>query len=180
MNLEQLHERDEQFTISEELLHYIYSILPTNKTILELGSGLSTHKFIKHGYKVLTIEDDIAFINLVPGAVYIHAPIKQWNNTLPRSISKRCYNQIGWYDTESIVLPSNYDLILVDGPKREIGRVGFYINLGMFLTDIPILFDDIHSPNEYFMARMCAQKLKRDLVIKNNCYNKRPFGVILP
>jgi hypothetical protein len=175
---------DPNWTVDAALLDYIYQILPVGKTVLELGSGYSTRRFCDHGYKVFTVESDPTWVNVVKEATYIHAPIQPWgrSNRPLKSVLKRCPEHTGWYDPKTLrkLLPKEYDLILVDGPCRDYGRSGFFCHFDLFRHDVPIIFDDLHRPDDYYIARRCAEALELDLTIKNNGPNKKPFGVILP
>lgn len=187
-----------EFSVDEALLFWVYTNLPPGSTILELGAGESTNQFKAHGYNVISIEHDLKFIGLVPGVDYIHAEIEEYNDKydLPPSFKKNITNtQTGWYNREQIkqgLTKKNYDLILVDGPPRTIGRTGFAANFTLFNRNAIIIFDDVHRKDELYMARRIANEVGKDLLITNNGYTivgqkkngdlkaeeKKPFGVI--
>lgn len=185
---------DGGFSVDEALLEYIFFTLPTGKTILEFGAGMSTVIFRANGYNVISVEHNKDFVGLVEGVTYIHAPIELYDDKydLPPSIKKRVQSeQTGWYNRQVLGEKLNnisYDLILIDGPPRNYGRSGFFSNKGLLpdLT-VPILFDDMHRIDELVLARSMAAFLKRDLLIKNNGYEsvngktqqRKPFGVLL-
>ncbi len=79
-------------------------------------------------------------------------------------------------------LPSEYELILVDGPTGSIGRGGFYTYLDLFKTNITIIFDDVEREAEYQLMIRVAQKLNRDFKIfaGNDPIKKKNFGVLMP
>ena len=123
------------WAISTELFKWIRENFTKGSTILELGSGTGTIDLCKH-YTMYSVEHNPRFVGLA-ASNYIYAPIKD-----------------GWYDTEVLkkMLPDRYDLIIVDGPPRRIGRQGFFDNLSLFRHDVPIVFDDTQRPEEYALA----------------------------
>jgi len=150
------------WSISKELFDYIRSILAKGKTILELGSGWASSELSKY-YTVYSIEHNKYWLNKF-NTHYIYAPIKD-----------------RWYDTEILKnkLPKTYDLILVDGPPGPtIGRGGFYTNLHLFNTDVPIIFDDVNRQAEYDLMVKVANTLNRSFIIFDDSARKQ-FGVLL-
>lgn len=155
-------------SIARELYDYICNILPYNSTILELGSGWGTSQLTKH-YNVFSIEHDKKWCNKYD-SFYIYAPLRK-----------------GWYDVDILRknLPSQYDLILVDGPPayekgKEYARSGFLKNLHLFNTKgIIIIFDDVDRSAEFDICTQVAQLLNRDIAIHNTTNGKK-FAVLLP
>lgn len=141
------------WAIQESCFNFIKEILPEGSTILELGSGIGTDYLSKH-YKMYSIENYREWIDKYD-STYIFAPIKFYDSewTTPDLPSEKGPHQSGWYDPAMIEgkLPEKYDLILVDGPNGMFGRGGFLKHLGMFNTNVPIIFDDINRPAEYEM-----------------------------
>jgi len=178
-------EKDDAWRMSDAMMDRIFQLVPDGGTILELGSGYSTYVYDQCGYKVITVEHDPAFLNKVPNATYIYAPIELYSAKYPQlnSIKKRINNHTGWYERSALVQGLHnriYDCIVVDGPPRDYGRSGLYANLGLFQCDgIPIVFDDLHRLDDLFIAECVAQKLGRDLLITNNGEGKKPFGIVL-
>ena len=190
---------DGGYSVDEALLQWVFKNVPVGKTILELGAGESTKRFKEHGYKVISIEHDSNFINLVPGVQYIHAPIEDYNekgNVYPPSLSKRIATQKGWYNREIVghyLKNKSYDLILIDGPPKFVGRAGFLINIDLFDKTAIMLIDDLHRQDELYLARRIALALGKDLLITNNgseivgqkpngdmkAQEKKPFGIIV-
>jgi hypothetical protein len=123
------------WAISEEVFHWIIKNIKKNSTILELGSGSGTKELSKL-YKVYSVEHNENFLNKYPSN-YIYAPIKEKNGQL-------------WYDTEVLKneIPKSYDLILIDGPPGNIGRMPFLENLELFNLDVPIMVDDTNRKDE--------------------------------
>ncbi len=147
-------------SIESPLFAWVLNNLPPGSTILELGSGSGSTKNFSRFYKMISVEDKREFVGLYKSR-YIHAPIRD-----------------GWYDLQVLrqELPDHYDLILVDGPTGEGNRWGFYQNLGLFDTSVPIVFDDILRKAELEMMYKVGSALgKRPLV---NDINDN-FGVIL-
>lgn len=156
--------RDAKFgrmAISQELYVYMCDILPEGSTVLELGSGYGTGQLAKH-FSMHSIEHDSKWVGRYNSS-YIYAPVRG-----------------NWYSVEAIKkgLPEHYDLILIDGPPRHIGRRGFINNLDLFDVNVPLIFDDTHLPDELQLMIDVARKLKR------NCYQyicaDKKWGVIFP
>ena len=144
------------------MFEYIRSILEPGKVLLELGSGWTSGEFSKY-YTVYSIEHDQKWVDKY-NTHYIYAPII--NN---------------WYDTEALKrdLPKEYDLILVDGPLGSIGRGGFYTNLELFNTNVPIIFDDVNRDAERALMENVAKKLNRKFEVVTDSAKKQ-FGIVLP
>lgn len=149
------------FALTIQIFRWLHNNLPDGKTILELGSGTGTIELCKH-YKVYSIEDNEKWLNVAPSN-YIHAPIVN-----------------RWYDVSVLKekLPKAYDLILIDGPIGSIGRIGFYENLSLFRTDVPMIFDDVERPAEYELITQVSKKLNREFTMYET--GPKKFGVILP
>ena len=148
---------DEQFgvwSIPKRLFDFILQIVPEGGTILEMGSGWASGQLSKH-YTVYSVEHKQEWMNLYD-THYIFAPIVN-----------------GFYDPEILKreLPEFYDLILIDGPGSDIGRYGFFTNLHLFNTNIPILVDDTHRPDEQRLVRDLCRKLGRSPQLYKE-YNK--------
>lgn len=150
------------WSISKQLYDYILTILEPGKTILELGSGSGSEELAKV-FEVFSIEHDKTWLNKYP-VNYIYAPIVD-----------------GWYDLEILKeqIPEKYDLIIVDGPTGTIGRYGFFSNLELFNTDLPIIIDDVNRAEEFRLMNDTANYLKRKPVVLN-AEGKKQFGIILP
>ena len=152
------------WSISKTLYDKIIEMLEPNSRILEFGSGWGTGKLAEH-FELYSVEHDERYINLHLSN-YIHAPIINGKNEdFPKDI--------GWYDVEVLKKerPKKYDMILVDGPVGIIGRGGFYTNLDLFDTDVPIIIDDIHREVE--MALLVA--LEKKLGKKAKRYDNRDW-----
>jgi len=149
-----------EWSMDKEMYNWIRRNIPRGSTILELGSGKSTIDLAKD-YKVYSVEHDKEWLNLTNRAKYIYASIKN-----------------GWYDVDILKkeLPTKYDIILVDGPPGYIGRKGFYENLKLFNTKVPILIDDTNRGMEKQLLENVSKKLRKKYV-EYNTTNKK-FAVI--
>lgn len=163
------------WSIKKELIDYIKTILPANNIILELGSGSGTIELCKT-FKVYSIEHDKEWLNFYKTSNYIYAPIRNYEAYQYAPIKN--YESYKWYDVANIKknLPSKYDLILVDGPPGWIGRMGFFYNLNIFNTNIPIIFDDINRKNEYILATNVAETLQTSL--EKFIFGDRTVGIL--
>lgn len=135
------------YMISEELYLYIRENLSEGSTILELGSGDGT-KILSDHYKMFSIENNEKWLNKYD-STYIYAPIIN-----------------GWFDVDVLKrdLPTEYDLILVDAPPAftEEARMGFYHNISLFNTSVPIIIDDTHRSGEKRLADNLSKHLGRE------------------
>lgn|SRR5512143_646586 len=129
--------------ITEPLFQWIRAHLPDGKHILELGSGDVSTWYLSEHYRMTSVEDQAQYLNKHPSR-YIHAPLVD-----------------GWYDLAVLKaqLPSDYDLILVDGPVGSHPRLGFQRNLTLFKTSVPIVIDDTWRENERKMANELQAQL---------------------
>lgn len=121
---------------------YILNNFPKGSSMLEFGSGENTKLFTKK-FKVTSIEHDKNYIGLAKNSNYIYAPIKN-----------------GWFDISKLDSLKNkkFDIILVDAPPSDIGRIGLLYNLHYFNWDAVIIFDDTNRTNE---AMVCANFVVR-------------------
>lgn len=149
------------WAISKELFDWILKTIPKGSTILELGSGNGTKELVKF-YNVYSVEHDIEWVDLVPDSKYIHAPLID-----------------GWYDVEILKtkLPTNYDLLLIDGPIGE-NRVNIINNYEIFKTDIPIIIDDTNRENDNNIAIFLSEKLNKKITSSINCEDKKTFTIL--
>ena len=130
----------EGWMLPQEVFDWIDININRGSRILEFGSGNGS-KILSEKYDLISIEHDEAWLNMGNGK-YIHAEIRE--NRYSTQFSQR-----GWYDVEKIVgLPSDVELIIIDGPPGEIGRAGI-LNV---LNDLPstkwILVDDTDREDE--------------------------------
>lgn len=144
--------------ITYELFNWITANIPQGKTILELGAGFVSTKFLSERYKLYSVEDKQQFLNKY-NSTYIHAPLDIAAN---------------WYSYSAIKngLPAEYDCILVDGPTGEGNRYGFCTNVDLFRKDVPIIVDDTWRNAEKILLIDVANKLNRKYELFDS------FGVI--
>lgn len=152
-------------SISPELFNYIRELLPDGAAILELGSGEGTGELSKF-YKMYSIEHDEKWLNKYQSS-YIYAPLVD-----------------GWYDVKILRnhLPKTCDLILVDGPpahKEKISKArhGFYRNIRLFNTKVPIIIDDVHRVYDREHLVRLSKLLKKEPEIFK-CKDRKMFGVL--
>ena len=106
-----------------EVIAWINDNLPKGCTIVEFGSGHGSVA-LSSRFNLISVEHDEDWLNLSNGT-YVHAKIVQ------NPISNQ-HKQTGWYDPESLVnLPDFVDLIIVDGPPGDIGRIGLLHHLAL-------------------------------------------------
>ena len=120
---------------------YVLQTFPDGSVILEFGSGFNTALLVAK-FIVYTVEQDPKFLNLVPSAHYILAPIE---------------NE-GWYSVDVLKneLPEIYDLVIIDGPKGGHSRRGVLDHLDLLNTGVPWIFDDTNRSFDYkTMLKFC-------------------------
>lgn len=149
------------WAIETNLFEYILNNLKPGSHILEFGSGTGTRELVKY-YDVTSIEQNVGWVDMVPKANYIYAPLKD-----------------GWYNPAFFIkLPETYDFVLVDGPFSPIhGRKGLLKNLDYFNTSVPWLFDDINRSNDFeVFEKFCHLTDKSKRLIKGQT---KTFGIAL-
>ena len=161
------------WAMAQSTYEHIRSILPEGKTILEIGSGFGTSQMAKH-YKMYSIEATLSWVNKYD-STYIHAPIKMYDNGYP---PPQIPGNKGWHDPKilSEVLPTiEYDLIFIDGPEGRYGRGGFLKHIGLFNTNVPMIFDDVNRPPELALMQEVSKVLGKSY----NILQDRITGIIL-
>jgi hypothetical protein len=138
----------------------------TDGFVVELGSGFGTAKLLEmlpEGVGLVSVEHDKAFVDLVTGSRYIHAPIRA-----------------GWYDPRVLrdELPPVADIraVIVDGPPAKIGRKKLLKYLGLFPEGVPMLFDDAHREQDRSLARSVAVRRHQDLELHH--HGHRSFATV--
>ena len=120
------------WAIGSKLAAWIASNIPQGSTVLEFGSGTGSHELGKF-YKMHCVEHDEQWLNKFDNLQYYHAPIVD-----------------GWYDTSVLEkLPTDYDLLIIDGPPGGIGRGGIVNHLDRLNLNVPIVIDDVERKAEY-------------------------------
>lgn len=131
------------------VFEWVFKNIPEGGTILELGAGMGTQVFASK-YEVLSVENDPRFGSLpLPFGVQnmVYAKIAP----TPASTKR---NQLGWYERETLLgkLPVEYDLLVVDGPNRKVGRSGILDNMDLFQCKATVIIDDVNRPAEMEIA----------------------------
>lgn len=162
------------FSLQSAVYDAILRLVPEKSTILELGSGEGDRKLIDFGFRVMAVEHDPAWVGVVPGVDYIHAPLTPIKPT-------RWHPQHGsWYDPSTLkrVLPKlKYDLLIVDGPPGDVGRGGLLKYYDLFDYNVPWIIDDCHRFEEWKMIRVLSNKLGKDILLPPTG-TERLFAVI--
>jgi hypothetical protein len=150
------------FRIGNEMLKWIKNNLPKGSTILELGSGDGTKLLLEAGYKLISIENNPEYFG------------KYHDDYI---LAKLHYE---WYDREAIVhglYQRQYDLIIVDGPKGSIARMGFWDNRDLFDLSVPIIVDDtVRSVEKEMVERFRGI----GFTAKNYIDGRKSFAVLMP
>ena len=132
-------------------IKWIKENLASGSTILEFGSGkFSTKQLSDLGYKMISVENAEKYIG-THTSTYIVAPLKY-----------------GWYDTDELKDLAHYDLILIDGPGTANGnniRMGFYKNIELFNTDVPIVIHDVDRGAENELMKKISKHVQRPYTI---------------
>lgn len=125
--------------LPDKAFEWIEENIPFGSTIVELGSGHGS-KRLSSNYDLWSIEHDTGWLNLY-SSNYIHAEI------VPFEINGESGS---WYNPEKIkkALPSNYSLLIIDGPPSSIGRKGVLAHHEIFFWGCHILVDDTHRLEE--------------------------------
>jgi len=165
--------------LSDECYNYIINNLEKNKTILELGSGYgSTVRLSKH-FNMISVENQPEWQDKYEGVTtYINVGNRMygiepqwWNENDKKFEAYEGFDKYdkGWYNPDELIprLPekNDYHLILIDGPGGWLGRSGFLKYLNHFNTDIPIILDDAHRPQELLMLKILSKKLNKSYII---------------
>lgn len=142
------------WSIPREAFEWIYDNVLHGSEVLELGSGNGTKELVKY-YNVWSVEDNKKWLNYVDESNYIYAPLKKYNFANEHSY--------GWYDDSCLQeLPSNYDLLIVDGPVGN-NRGNFIHFYEYFKRDIPYVIDDTHRSGDREMALKLANILEKTI-----------------
>ena len=146
------------WSISEEVVATISDLIKPNDIILELGSGAGTG-VLAETYQMISVENNPAFLG-IEDTRYIHAPIIDYDESLYT-------DETGWYDYNILKaeLPTEYDLLLVDGPHGRIGRSGLLSHLDLFRSDKPVIVDDSHRIAESTLAENICKAWNMEMEI---------------
>ncbi len=122
--------------------------------IVEFGSGEGTERLTRLG-KIFSIEHDENWILGYLNVEYIHAPLVDIE-PLPG------FNHKEWYDSEVLEkkIPSECDIVIVDGPLGSIGRSGLLRHLSLFPKGVTWIIDDTNRDDEALLANHISLALK--------------------
>lgn len=150
-------------------------------TLLELGCGHATEVFLATGVRVISIEHDPNWANLICTSKMILAPLAGIDR--PWTWEDRFLYPTAWYDRDIIrreLEGEHYDAILVDGPYY---RSGFSDNLDLFDLDLPIYFDDVFpdgGPPKYATFQLFHEATERKRRIETYTIGHKMWGVSYP
>tara|TARA_R110000824_G_scaffold102641_9_gene244208 strand:- start:985 stop:1488 length:504 start_codon:yes stop_codon:yes gene_type:complete len=129
--------------LPEGCIEFLERTLPKGSKILELGSGEGTSLLLEKGFEMFSVEQDSEWA------------FKYHDNYILSSLVLDKTTGIWWFNPSDLKgkLPSDYDLILIDGPTGHTSeydncRLGFLKNQKLFNKNVPILVDDINRPAE--------------------------------
>jgi hypothetical protein len=121
------------WSLSEQVFGWVLTHIPPGGTILELGFGKATGELVRAGYCVYSVEScdywaekRVEYCGNVENHTLIKVPI----------VNK-------WYDHDKLkaVIPSHYDLLIIDGPDTE-DRGLTLRNLDLFNDYSSVIIDD--------------------------------------
>ena len=164
--------------VTAALSDRIIETIPAGSVFLELGSGKGTRKLVEH-FDVYTVEHDPQYVGSVPGAKYIHAPLRP----VPHNVAwKRFPALTEWYDVDVLrrELPKSYAAVLVDGPPNSFRRAGFYVYYSLFDPTAVVFLDDVGRENESRMLRLFAQDLKIPQVTIYDSHQRHSWSMFDP
>lgn len=137
---------DPVWMLPESAMSWIESTLPNGAHILEFGSGHGTDRLARR-FEMLSVEHDAEWVERCPTPC-IHAPIEE-------NATSFAAGEQGWYRLSVVLesIPTDLDLVIVDGPPGSIGRTGLLQSLHALPKDVLMLVDDVHRDAE---ARLLA------------------------
>ena len=146
--------RPSEMFMRKECISYIKEKLPEGSTILEFGSGASTH-ILSKTYNMISIEEDKYWANRYDSD-YLLAPIKD-----------------DWYDIDMVnnfLKDKSYDAIIIDGPaKGDRKKLVELIENDIIKINknVMIFVDDVQRSDEYILALKLSTILNRELKVDN-------------
>lgn len=137
------------WALCDAAIFAILELTNPNSTIIELGSGYGSSLIAKNRH-LISVEHDEEFISKFQEVNYVHAPLIPLRNSIEVDTK--------WYDSEAIKngIPSDHDLIIVDGPPAKVGRIGILSNLSLFDTNAIWIIDDVVRNSEQYIANVIA------------------------
>lgn len=149
------------WAIEKQMVQFIKQQFPQTRSILEFGSGEGTN-YLLETFKVTSIEHDPGFC------------MKRGKNH--QCIFTPIHNN--WYHREIVkdILRKPHDLILVDGPPRDL-RKGILENIDLFEgLQCPIIFDDANRETDKDTIEVFCQKLNLSYSLVNG--RNKDFAVV--
>jgi hypothetical protein len=147
------------WAVGPQLYEYIKENLPSNKSILEFGSGVGSNELGKV-WNIQCVEHDSRWIGVYPHISYVFAPITN-----------------KWYDHSYLRDLRKFDLILIDGPPANIGRKGILKFISTIKNDCLIIVDDVNRPDDHKLLEDLSRLLDRNILVVQD--ENKQFGVIL-
>lgn len=127
--------------IDHEVLQQFISLIPPGEIVLELGSGLSTHKLSEY-FQVHTVEHNEKYLNKCSNAIYYHVELDYQNK----------YNAEQLLQAMKAIAPY---AIIIDGPPDPVNE---QTRSSALLLDCHlkkakvVLIDDTHRDYEKEMS----------------------------
>lgn len=144
-----------------ECAEWIIDNIPYQGTVLEIGAGKISTRFLSQNWEVYSVEQDSTWVDLYDGVNYIHAPLVD-----------------GWYSPGCLKqLPLNYELLIIDGPVGG-DRSKILEHLNLFnIQDTTIIVDDTYRETERFIVNELL-KLGKKIVLEGVEGNVPQFTVL--
>ena len=143
-----------RWMLSDSAFEAVRVLSNPKSVIVEFGSGEGTERLTRLG-KIYSIEHDENWILGYPKVEYIHAPLVAIE-PLPG------FNHKEWYDSKVLEnnIPSECDIVIVDGPLGSIGRSGLLRHLSLFPKGVSWVIDDTNREDEARLADYISLALK--------------------
>lgn len=135
-----------RWALCDGVLEAVFQLTTEQSSILEFGSGFGS-KLISDHRTITCVEHNQKFVGQFDGVNYIHAPL------VPiRPLD--AFEDTQWYDFEEITacLPDKIDMIIIDGPPKDIGRSGILHNLDRFSETSLWIIDDVQREKDQRLA----------------------------
>jgi hypothetical protein len=124
--------------VTKEMRNYIHANILKNEIVVELGAGFVSTRFLRKRYDLWSVDEDLAYIGIYKNVNYIYAPIDSKTN---------------WYKIKSEQLPSDFRLLLIDGPSGSERRKNILSCLWILNIPKTIIVDDTWRDSEMLLAK---------------------------
>jgi hypothetical protein len=124
--------------VTKEMRNYIYANILRNSIVVELGAGFVSTRFLRNRYVLWSVEEDARYIGIWKDVNYIYAPIDSKTN---------------WYKIKGEQLPSDFSLLLIDGPSGSERRKNILSCPWILNTPKTIIVDDTWRDSEMLLAK---------------------------